>query len=97
MPMAVPRPHASLTPTPTLAKPKMKAITVNNEGRVSLDAAPVSLQELEQKLQTHQAANPEFPVVVRGDTSTPYQSIMDVLDVVGRLGITTVGLATKTR
>ena len=85
----------TISPMPSLAEPKMKAITVNNQGRVSLDAAPVSLQELEQKLQTHKSANPEFPVVVRGDISTPYQSIMDVLDVVGRLGITTVGLATK--
>jgi biopolymer transport protein ExbD len=81
----------------SLAKPKMKAITVNNQGRVSLDAAPVSLVELEQKLTAHKAAHPEFPVVVRGDIATPYQSIMDVLDVVGRIGITRVGLATKSR
>jgi biopolymer transport protein ExbD len=84
-------------PAPSLAKPKMKAITVNNEGRVSLDAAPVSLEELEQKLQSHQSAHPDFPVVVRGDVSAPYQAIMDVFDVMGRLGITTVGLATKPR
>ena len=94
--MKVKLPLSSST-SPSLAKPKMKAITVNNEGRVSLDAAPVSLQELETKLKAHQAANPEFPVVVRGDTATPYQGIMDVLDVVGRLGITQVGLATKSR
>ncbi len=85
------------TNTQSLAKPKMKAITVNNEGRISLDAAPVTLQELEQKLTAHKAANPEFPVVVRGDTAAAYQTIMDVLDVVGRLGITQVGLATKNR
>ena len=30
------------TNTQSLAKPKMKAITVNNEGRISLDAAPVT-------------------------------------------------------
>ena len=94
--MKVNLPRAS-TNAPSLAKPKLKAITVNNEGRVSLDAAPVTLQELHQKLEAHKAANPEFPVVVRGDTATPYQSIMDVLDVVGRLGITQVGLATKPR
>lgn len=82
---------------PSLARPKMKAITVNNEGRVSLDAAPVTLQELEQKLAAHKAIHPEFTVVVRGDTSAAYQTIMDVLDVVGRLGITQVGLATKSR
>jgi biopolymer transport protein ExbD len=81
----------------SLAKPKMKAITVTAQGRISLDATPVSLQELEQKLQMHKTANPNFTVVVRGDTATAYQSIMDVFDVVGRLGITEVGLATKPR
>ena len=85
------------TNTQSLAKPKMKAITVNNEGRFSLDAAPVTLAELEQKLAAHKTANPGFTVVLRGDTATAYQGIMDVLDVVGRLGITQVGLATKPR
>ena len=81
----------------SLAKPKMKAITVTNQGRISLDAAPVSLQELEQKLSAHKASNPNFTVVIRGDTTAAYQGIMDVFEVVGRLGITEVGLATKPR
>ena len=83
--------------TPSLAKPKMKAITVNNEGRVSLDAIPVTIEELEQKLQAHKSGHPDFPVVVRGDTATQYRGIMDVLDVLGRVGITEVGLATKSK
>ena len=33
-----------------LGKPKTKAISVNNEGKVFLDTIPVSLQELEQLL-----------------------------------------------
>ena len=33
--------------------------------------------------------------VVRGDSLTQYQAVMDVLDVVGRLGISQIGLATK--
>jgi biopolymer transport protein ExbD len=81
----------------SLAQPKMKAITVNSEGRISLDAVPVSLQDLEQKLQSFKASHPEFPVVVRGDSGAAYQGVMDVLDTLGRLGITQVGLATKSR
>ena len=87
-----------LTTSPqSLAQPKMKAITVTSEGRVSLDAVPVSLQELEQKLQAWKAAHPEAPVVVRGDSGSAYQGVMDVFDILGRLGITQVGLATKSR
>lgn len=79
---------------PALGGPKSKAITVNNEGKIFLDTVPVSLAELETKLSEHKAKTPEFPVVVRGDRGTQYQGIMDVLDVVGRLGISQIGLAT---
>jgi len=78
-----------------LAKPKTKAITINNEGKVFLDTVPVTLTELEQRLAQQKTQTPEFPVVIRGDSVTQYQAVMDVIDVVGRLGITQVGLATK--
>jgi len=82
---------------PSLAKPKTKAITVNNQGNIFLDTVPVTLQELEQRLAQYKAQVPDFPVVIKGDSLTQYQSIMDVLDVLGRLNITQVGLATKVR
>ena len=63
--------------------------------KILLDTAPVSLQELEQQLNAVKAQTPEFPVVVRGDGLTQYQGVMDVLDVLGRLGLSQVGLATK--
>ena len=80
---------------PSLAKPKTKAITVNNEGKIFLDTVPVTVQELETRLNQQKSITPEFPVVVRGDSLTQYQGVMDVLDVLGRLNITQVGLATK--
>lgn len=81
--------------SPSLAKPKTKSVTVNNEGRIFLDTVPVSLQELEQGLGQAKAQTPDLPVVIRGDSLTQYQAVMDVLDVLGRLGITQAGLATK--
>jgi biopolymer transport protein ExbD len=81
---------------PSLAKPKTVAITINNEGKILMDTIPMaSAAELEQKLAQKKAATPEFPVVVRGDSKTQYQAVMDVLDVLGRLSISQVGLATK--
>ena len=80
---------------PSLAKPTTKAITVTNEGKLFLDTEPVTMQELEQRLQQIKAVTPEFPVIVRGDSTTQYQNVIDVLDLLGRLGITQVGLATK--
>ena len=81
--------------TPPLNAPKTQAVTINNEGKVFLNTIPVSLQELEQKLEALKASNPELPVVVRGDSTTQYQSIMEVLNLIGRLGISQVGLATQ--
>ena len=82
---------------PSLAKPKTRAITVTNEGKMFLDTVPVSLAELEARLAQYKASTPDLPVVVKGDSLTQYQGIMDILDVLGRLGITQVGLATKPR
>jgi biopolymer transport protein ExbD len=91
--MRVNLPKAS--PAKSLAKPTTKAITVTQEGKVFLDTIPVTLAELEQRLVQQKALTPEFPVVVRGDGQVQYQSVVDVLDLLGRLNITTVGLATK--
>jgi biopolymer transport protein ExbD len=91
--MKVNLPKASATPS--LAQQTTKAITVTNDGKIFLDTIPVTLVDLEQRLQQQKALTPEFPVVLRGDSQTQYQSVMDVLDLLGRLNITQVGLATK--
>ena len=91
--MRVNLPKAS--PAKSLAKPTTKAITVTQEGKIFLDTIPVTLAELKQRLAQQKALTPEFPVVVRGDGQVQYQSVVDVLDLLGRLDITTVGLATK--
>src|SRR5580704_12312875 len=66
--------------------PKMQAITVDNSGNIKLNSEVTSLGDLETKLNAVKAKSPDSPVVVRGDTGSPYQTIMDVLDVVGRAG-----------
>ena len=80
---------------PSLATQTTKAITVTNDGKIFLDTIPVTLAELEQRLVQARAVTPDFPVVLRGDSQTQYQNVMDVLDLLGRLSITQVGLATK--
>jgi biopolymer transport protein ExbD len=75
--------------------PKSQAITVNNEGKVFLNTVPVTLPQLEERLNLVKSQTPEFPVVLRGDRLTQYQGVMDVLDVLGRVGVTQVGLATQ--
>jgi len=86
-------PRSSSKPA-DLSGPKSRAITVNNEGKIFLDTVPVTLAELEQRLQDFKTKNPDFPVVVRGDSQVQYANVMSVIDVVGRVGLTKVGLVT---
>ena len=79
----------------SLAGQKLQAITVSNDGKFYLNTQQVSLVDLESRLGSAKAAFPMMQVVVKGDATTNYQGIMDVLNVAGQLGITQVGLATK--
>ena len=80
--------------TASLSKPKTKAITINNNGDVFLDAYPVTMPDLENRLRTAKATEPDFPIVVRGDATVQYQKVMDVLDLLRRLDLNKVGLVT---
>jgi biopolymer transport protein ExbD len=80
---------------PSLAKPKTKAITVRNDGQVFLDAYPVSMEELESRLRSLKAADPDLPVILKGDAGVQYGKVVEVLDLLGRLDITHLGLVTQ--
>jgi biopolymer transport protein ExbD len=78
-----------------LGKPQTRAITVTADGSIFLDAYPVSLDQLRSSLAQYKAANPNLPVVLKGDASAQYKKIMDVLELVKSLDITEIGLVTK--
>lgn len=91
--IAVNLPKASSTPS--LAKPQTKAITITAEGAIFLDTYPVTMGQLESTLLQYKAVNPQLPVVVKGDAAVQYQLVMNVLDLLGRLDITQIGLVTQ--
>jgi biopolymer transport protein ExbD len=78
-----------------LAKPQIRAITVTADGVVYLDAYPVSLEQLAQSLGQYKAANPNLPVVLKGDADARFEKVLEVLNVAKKLDITEIGLATK--
>jgi biopolymer transport protein ExbD len=80
---------------PTLAKPQTKAITVAADGTIFLDTFPVTMAQLESLLRQYKAANPNLPVIIKGDATVQYQKVVDVLDLMGRLEITQLGLVTQ--
>jgi len=79
---------------PSLARPQTRAITITSDGRIFLDTARVSLSELELRLRDYRTANPDVPVVVKGDSDLRYETVIQVLDLVKRLHIKNLGLVT---
>src|SRR5208337_1327391 len=66
-------------------KPTTKAITITAEGTIYLDSFPVTMGELESRLRQYKAADPNLPVVVRGDETIVYKKVIEILDMLQRL------------
>jgi biopolymer transport protein ExbD len=81
--------------TSNLAKPQTRAVTVTADGSVYLDAFPVTMEQLKTSLGQYQAANPNLPVVLKGDAEVQYDTVVQVLNVIKSLDIAEVGLVTK--
>lgn len=81
--------------TPSLAKPQTKAITITADGTIYLDTYPVSMVELKNRLRQYKAADPNLPVVVKGDANVAYKQVIGVLGVLNELQIHQLGLVTQ--
>jgi len=81
--------------TASLAKPQIRAITITSDGSVYLDAYPVDMAMLEQRLGEFKSGNPDLPVVLKGDAAAHYDKVSEVLEICKKLGITEIGLVTK--
>jgi biopolymer transport protein ExbD len=81
--------------TPSLAKPKTKAITITNDGKIFLDTYPVTMDDLEQRLVQQKSVDPETPYVIKGDGEVQYKVVIDVLALMGKHDITQLGLVTQ--
>ena len=80
---------------PSLAKPKTVAITISNDGKIFMDAVPVTIDELRTRLEAKKVEIPDLPVIVRGDGETQYRNVIEVLALLGQLNITQLGLVTQ--
>ena len=60
-----------------------------------LFVTPVITSHSVDLLRQYKARDPELPVIVKADSTIQYQRVVDVLDIVGRLEITQLGLVTQ--
>lgn len=77
-----------------LAKKGVKAVTISQSGDLFLDTYPVTREQLEQRLTQMKSVNPEQSIVVKGDARTQYAQVMMVLELLKKVDITDIGLAT---
>ncbi len=80
---------------PSLAQSKTKAITIAADGQLYIDTFPVTMTELENLLRQYKSVTPDLPVIIKADQSIAYQRVVEVLDLVGRLEISQLGLVTQ--
>jgi biopolymer transport protein ExbD len=80
--------------TVSLSKPQTQVISVANNGNIYLNAYPVTISDLENRLKTQKSLTPDFPVVLKGDAAVQYQKVMEVLDLLRRVDLPHVGLVT---
>lgn len=80
---------------PSLAESKTKAVTIAADGTIYLDTFAVTMTELENLLRQYKAATPDLPVIIKADSTIQYQRVVDVLDLMGRLEISQLGLVTQ--
>jgi biopolymer transport protein ExbD len=79
----------------SLARPQTRAITITRDGAVYLDAYPVTLEQLAERLASYKAGNPALPVVLKADAHAQYEKVTQVLEVAKKLDITEIGLVTQ--
>jgi biopolymer transport protein ExbD len=84
-----------------VAKPyKMTAtqpvlVSLSKQGALYYNTQHVTDAQLRTRLLETARANPETPVVLRGDAGIPYGELIRVLDLIRGSGLTNIGLATR--
>lgn len=81
--------------TASLAKPQLKAVTISENGDMFLDAYPVTVEQLEERLLQLKSGNPSQSIVVKGDARAQYDKVMQVMEVLKKVDITEIGLVTS--
>jgi biopolymer transport protein ExbD len=73
---------------------KAQTISIEKNGGIYLNSAPVSLDKLKEAMK---AISRETPILIRADKDIRVQAFVDVLDIVKNLGFRKVSLQTQER
>jgi biopolymer transport protein ExbD len=84
------------TPHETDMETTTRTISVKKSGAAFLDEEPVQIAQLEQILRDlKQAMGGKLPIVLRGDAGVEYKHVVAVLDILQKIPIEDLAIATK--
>ena len=92
MNLVIPSSAASNAP---VSKSDVQTISIDREGKVTLENQSVDADGLTARLVDLKRANPEVAIVIRPDRELPVQRLVTLMDSLQRAQITKVGIATK--
>ena len=78
---------------PSTEQHELRVIQVTSSGAVLLNGVGVTLPELEAQLQALQARDPKFSVAIKGDPTTQYEKVINIIDLCNSLKVN-MGLVT---
>ncbi|MDH4263242.1 MAG: biopolymer transporter ExbD [Spirochaetia bacterium] len=70
-------------------------VHVDESNKIFLDGKPVELEDLGSALKGKIKGTEESPVIIKGDKSASYQTVISVMDKINQAGITNFNLATE--
>ncbi|HEY9193629.1 MAG TPA: biopolymer transporter ExbD [Methyloversatilis sp.] len=89
--MTLPKPSNK----PSTEQHEVKIVQVMESGAFMVNGVGVSLAQLEGQLDAARTRDPKFSVMIRGEARAPYDGVIQVVDLVNRMGIANVGLITS--
>lgn len=78
----------------TIQPEERLVLTVTGRQKIFLDEQELNLSRLERALIDRAKANPEIAVYLRADEQVPYGLIVQVMDIIKRVGIDRLGMVT---
>lgn len=77
------------------AAPEKRVINIYHDGQLTLDRDDVTLEELSSRLTAARAQYADLGVLIRGDATSPFQNVAEVLNACKQAGIAEMGVSVK--
>ncbi|MFQ5579351.1 MAG: ExbD/TolR family protein [Nitrospiria bacterium] len=81
--------------TNSIKPTERKILSVEKDRSIYLDKEEVGLVKLEERLRLLKGASPDVSLYLRADRDVPYGTVVQVMDLIKRSGISRLGIVTE--